>query len=268
VGAGEGQYFDFDLTEFSRRFKLNAHTTINALKALEQEGWVQFNEQVFIPTQVQVVAGREALQELEKSKSPLDLICKTLLRSYEGIYNRPVSVSEKQLSFLVKKEISELKKTLLALQAQGIILYHPQKENPQLYFPINRIKAEDLSIDQLKYEQRKKQYEERIQAMQQFVEENAACRSQLLANYFGDQSTKRCGICDNCLEQKNVPISDDEFETLRYRIINIVKYEHLPAEKLVQQLSGIGKKKAWKVIDYLQAEEIIAMDRNGIIRLV
>lgn len=267
VGAGEGQYFDFDFQEFTRRFKLTGHSTLNALKALEQEGWVQFNEQVFIPTQIQITASREALQELEKSNSALDIVCKTLLRSYEGIYNRMVSVPEKQLAYLLRKEIGEVKRTLLTLQSLGIIRYQPQKDTPQLYFPINRIKAEDLRIDIIKYNERKKQYEERIQAMLQYVGEQVACRSKILAAYFGDTHAKSCGICDNCLEQKNLTLSDEEFESIRYRILNIIKYESLTAAQLMQQLSGIGKKKAWKVMDYLQAEEIISMNRDGVIRL-
>lgn len=267
VGAGEGQYFDFDFSEFTRRFKLTGHSTLNALKALEQEGWVQFNEQVFIPTQIQITASREALQELEKSNSALDIVCKTLLRSYEGIYNRMVSVPEKQLAYLLRNEISEVKKSLQTLHAHGVIRYQPQKDSPQLYFPINRIKAEDLRIDIVKYNERKKQYEERIQAMLQYVEEQAACRSKILATYFGDVHSKTCGICDNCLEQKSLTLSDEEFENIRHRILNIIKYESLTAAQLMQQLSGIGKKKAWKVMDYLQAEEIISMNRDGVIRL-
>jgi ATP-dependent DNA helicase RecQ len=267
VGTGEGQYFDFDFSEFARRFNLKGHTTLNALKALEQEGWLQFNEQVFIPSQVQITASREELQELENSNPLLDSICKMLLRSYEGIYNRLVTVPEKQLAYLLRKELDEVKKNLQALHLLGILRYQPQKDNPQVYFPIPRIKAEDLRIDIIKYNERKKQYEERIQAMLHYVEEDAACRSKILATYFGDKEAKPCGICDNCLEQKNLNLSDEEFENIRYRIINIIKYESLSAQKLLQQLSGIGKKKAWKVIDYLQAEEIITMNRDGMIRL-
>lgn len=267
VGTCEGQYFDFDFLEFSRRFKLKGHTTLNALKALEQEGWLQFNEQVFIPSQVQITASREELQELENTNATLDNICKTLLRSYEGIYNRSVNVQEIQLAYLLRKEVAEVKKNLLLLQSLGIIRYQPQKDHPQVYFPIPRIKAEDLRIDIVNYNERKKQYEERIQAMLQYVNEGAACRSKILATYFGDHEAKPCGICDNCLEQKSLTISDEEFEHIRYRILNIIKYESLSAERLLQQLSGIGKKKAWKVIDYLQAEEIITMNRDGVILL-
>ena len=267
VGAGEGKYFDFELSEFCRRFQLKGHITLNALKVLEQEGWAQFSEQVFLPTQVQITASRERLQELEQSNPKLDQLCKTLLRSYEGIYDRPVAVPEKQLAYLSRKELNEVKEELQQLRVMGIILYRPQKEDPQLFFPVNRIKAEDLTIDIVQYRQRKKLYEERVQAMWNYVAEKDSCRSRILANYFGDHQAKACGICDNCLEQKSVTLSGEEFDAIRYRIINIIKYEPVSASRLLTQLNGIGQKKAWKVIDYLQAEHLIEMDRNGVFRL-
>ena len=53
AGAVKGQYYDFDITDFLRKFKLNSHTALYSLKALEQEGWLSFNEQVFLPSTVQ-----------------------------------------------------------------------------------------------------------------------------------------------------------------------------------------------------------------------
>lgn len=268
VGTGEGKYFDFDLAAFTQRFSIKGSITLNALKVLEQEGWVQFSEQVFLPTLVQITAQRAQLQQLEASSPKLDQFCKTLLRSYEGIYDRPVAVPEKQLAYLSRLELDQVKSNLQQLQNLDILLYRPQKEDPQLYFPVNRIKAEVLSMDEVQYQQRKKLYEERVQAMWNYVGEPTSCRSRILANYFGDHLAKACGICDNCLEQKTIKLSNEEFDSIRYRVVNIIKYEPVSAVRLLAQLSGVGQKKAWKVIDYLQAEKIIEMNRDGIFRLL
>src|SRR5213075_899635 len=52
-GSGEGQYYDFDIADLIKKFKLKTHTVIYSLKALEQEGWLSFNEQVFQQSTVQ-----------------------------------------------------------------------------------------------------------------------------------------------------------------------------------------------------------------------
>jgi ATP-dependent DNA helicase RecQ len=51
AGTGEDSYFDFDLAEFVKRFKLSVFEAIYALQALDQEGIISMNEQVFVPFQ-------------------------------------------------------------------------------------------------------------------------------------------------------------------------------------------------------------------------
>ncbi len=100
-----------------------------------------------------------------------------------------------------------------------------------------------------------------------FVNENSECRSRIIGSYFGDEKIRACGICDNCLRQKAISLSKEEFETLHHRIINIVKYEPLHTKDLMLKLNGIKKEKAWKVIEFLQAENKINVDQTGIVSL-
>ena len=103
--------------------------------------------------------------------------------------------------------------------------------------------------------------------MKTYATEEGQCRSRIISSYFGDSQTRACGICDNCLRQKASHLSKEEFETLHHRIINLVKYETLDAKDLLLKLNGIKKEKAWKVIEFLQAEDKIEMDKKGLIRL-
>ena len=99
VGSGEGQYFDFDWTACIHLFKLPAPLVLHALKILEQEGWVDYNEAVFLPPRIQFIAPRMIIESLEQEHPDLDVLSKALLRTYSGIYDQPVSISEKQLAF-------------------------------------------------------------------------------------------------------------------------------------------------------------------------
>lgn len=267
-GSGEGQYYDFDISDLLRKFKLNSHTVLYSLKALEQEGWLAFNEQVFVPSTIGFITDKDRLYSFEKEHSDLEPIIKTLLRSYEGIFDQPVPVSEKMIAGLMKKELEEIKKQLLRLQQAGLISYEPQKDTPQLLLLRNRIKTEDLTINMIAYNERKEQYRKRIKQMGQYVKENTVCRSRIIGSYFGDEKIRACGICDNCLRQKATGLSKEEFETLYHRIINIVKYESLHAKDLLLKLNGIKKEKAWKVLEFLQAENKIEMDSSGQVRLL
>ncbi len=266
-GSGEGQYYDFDISDFLRKFKLNTHTALYSLKALEQDGWLAFNEQVFLPSSIGFITHKDYLYLFEKEHPLLEPIIKTLLRAYEGIFDQPVPVSEKMMAGLMKKDADEIKKQLAQLQQAGIISYQPQKDTPQLLLLRNRIRAEDIVINMQAYEKRKELFQKRMKQIVSYVKEEAECRSRIIGSYFGDNNIRSCGICDNCLRQKAATLTKEEFETLHHRIINIVKYESLHTKDLLQKLNGVKKEKAWKMLEFLQAENEIEMDKTGWVRL-
>ena len=267
AGTGEGQYFDFDISDFIKKFKLNSHTAVYSLKTLEQDNWLAFNEQVFLPSKVQFTTTRETLNEFEKTHPQLESAIKALLRAYEGIFDFPAQVSELVLVGLLKKGVEEIKKDLFELNRSGIINYSPQKNKPQLIFLRNRIKAEDLSINMELYQLRKEKFIGRVRTMIQFVQEVVICRSKMIGVYFGDTKIPSCGICDNCLRQKKLHINEKEFEKISTLIQNALHIQPLPSKELIEQLSSIKKEKAMKVLEFLQAENKIELDHAGWIRL-
>ena len=266
-GSGEGQYYDFDFPDFLKKFNRPASTALYALKALEQDDWLSFNEQVFIPPRIAFSTGKESLYAFEQSFPALENCIKTLLRTYEGIFDQPVPVSEKIISGLLKQDLAVTIAQLQELHRRGIIEYHPQKENPQLFFPRNRIRAEELRIDMAAYGRRKEQYQERVGQMLRYGKEETECRSRIIGRYFGDLAITACGICDNCLRKKSNGLSKEEFDALCHRILNLVKYETLQPRDLLMKLNHVKKEKAWQVIEFLQAEQKIGLDPAGMLIL-
>ena len=267
VGSGEGQYFDFDWSAFIHRFKLPAPLVLHALKILGQESWVEYNDAVFIPPRIQFVAPRVLLESLEQADPDLDKLSKTLLRTYSGIYDQPVNISEKQIASLLKCSLEEIQTQLQDLQNRGILTCYPQKEEPQLFFPVPRIRAEELVINQGNLQSRKKQYEERLRAMLDYAANSSACRSQLLASYFGDLSSKPCGTCDNCLRQKKHSLTSIEFEEIKTKLMQRLQKGPLPYTELMAVLKHKKEVHVMEVLDFLQAEEIIQLKKDGTVVL-
>ena len=267
VGSGEGQYFDFDWSAFIHRFKLPAPLVLHALKILGQEGWVEYNDAVFIPPRIQFVAPRILLESLEQADPDLDRLSKTLLRTYSGIYDQPVNISEKQIASLLKCSLEEIQTQLQDLQNRGILTCYPQKEEPQLFFPVPRVRAEELVINQGNLQSRKKQYEERLRAMLDYAANSLACRSQLLATYFGDLSSKPCGTCDNCLRQKKHSLTSIEFEEIKTKLMQRLQKGPLPYTELMAVLKHKKEVHVMEVLDFLQAEEIIQLKKDGTVVL-
>jgi ATP-dependent DNA helicase RecQ len=267
-GSGEGNYYNFDFTDFIKKFQLDVHQAIYSIKALEQEGWVSFHEQIFLPARIQFITGKSWLYQFEKDNPLLEPLIKTLLRTYEGIFDIPVNIHEKSIAYLLRKEEADIIQDLKRLHAHAIIEYIPRKDSPQLYVMLNRVRAETLRIDMAGYEKRKQQFIERIKKMITYVHLEKQCRSQFIAEYFGDPKTKPCGICDNCLQQKNHGLSTAEFDTIVQSIFSVINQHPLPGELLQQQLSDIKQEKLFKVLDFLQAENKLYVDKEGFVRPV
>ncbi len=267
AGNHDSRYYDFDLPDFLKKFSLEGYNTLYCLKALEQDGWLSFNEQVFLPSTVQFTVTKDVLYQFEKDYASYEPLLKSLLRAYEGIFDQTVPVAEKMLAGLLRLPEQEVKTQLEELHRRGIIEYLPQKDTPQLLLLRPRARAEDLTIDKRAYEQRKDRFTRRMKQMLHYVREETACRSAEIGNYFGDEAIRPCGICDNCFRRKNVQLTKEEFESLHHRIINMVKYEALHSRDLLLKLSDTKKEKAWKVIEFLQAENKIEVDRDGKVML-
>ena len=267
TGDGEGQYYPFDVSDFLKKFNLKSHTVLASMKILEQEGLLAFNEQVFLPATVQFTVLKDRLYLFEQSHAHFEPLIKTLLRAYEGIFDQPVGISEKVIAGLLYLDLEKVKQQLNELDKAGIIDYQPQKDSPQVYFLRRRVKAEEITIDKVAFDLRKMQFLGRIKQMQSFVSESKECRSRIIGLYFGDEHIKNCGICDNCLRNKNTELSKEEFDTLHLRILAIVKNESLHSRDLLEKLTGTKKEKALKVLEFLQAENKLMVDQKGWVSL-
>lgn len=266
VGIGEGNFYDFDLNEFIRNFKLEPQLVINVLKVLEQEGYVSFSETIFLPSKVVFTAPKALLEDFENAHPDLEPVMKCLLRTYQGIYDNRVSVFEKQIAKLARLPLERVFKDLKQLQAFGIIEYLSQKDTPQLNFITNRAPAEFLYIDQRNYLLRKKQYEERVQSMLSYIRLRKDCRSTYIAQYFGDTDINDCGVCDNCLHKKNTELTPSEMKNITDRIFMHLDANEIPVNTLLALFRDVSKEKMWQVLNFLQSEGKINISDLGIVK--
>jgi len=266
TGGGEGIYYDFDINDFVKKFKIESRLVVYSIKAMEQEGWLTFSENIFLPAKVHFITDKEWLYQFESIYPALEPLVKALLRTYEGIFDQAVNIHEKTLAGILRKEEQDIIGDLKKLQGYNIIEYEPMKDTPQLFMLMNRVMAEDLRIKRVDFEKRKKQYIERIGSQLKYVYERNECRSQYLASYFGDKTTRPCGICDNCLELKKKNITTVEFDQIHQHIMTAVDSQPMAAKELLQKFPGVQKDKLWEVLEFLQAENKIQVNEKGEVR--
>lgn len=267
AGSGEDASFDFDINVFSKTFKLDAFLTNSVLKILEQEELINYTDLFFAPSTVAFTTTKNALQEFEKTYPEYDELIKGLLRSYEGIFDYPSPINESQLSKFTSIKMEKISVLLSQLNQKGIIEYVPQKEKPQIIFLQNRVNSKELFINDKNILKRKNAFEKRLNAMISFTLDEHTCRSKMIANYFGESSIKRCGICDNCLNDKKIIITSEEFDSIRESIFQNVLNEPVSLGSLLEKLPH-EKNKLKKIIHFLQEEEKLKVSAEGLISSV
>ncbi|MEO7766018.1 MAG: ATP-dependent DNA helicase RecQ [Ferruginibacter sp.] len=263
AGTGEDRSFDFDLAAFTAAFKINILTATYAIKTLEQENILRFNEVFFKPSSLVFNTDRQQLEDFQKQFPHYENLLKGLLRSYEGIFDYPAIIYEAAMAKFLHKNIADIKLELQAAVQYGIVAYSPQKDRPQLTLLLNRMYADSFVINLENYLQRKLNFEKRVKAMIGYLENSISCRSQAIAAYFNDCNVKACGICDNCISKKSISLGKEEFETITKHILEMIDQNPVNIKTLLSNSKRFKKEKLWKVIDYMQAEKLVLVSKEG-----
>ncbi|MDP9042957.1 MAG: RecQ family zinc-binding domain-containing protein, partial [Bacteroidota bacterium] len=236
------------------------------LQLLQQEGFISMNDPVFTPSKLYFCCGKEELNQFEIENPELDPLIKSLLRTYAGIYDQPVAVHEKTLASLLNWDLEKIIKGLHHLHKFGIISYSPQKEVPQVYFNMPRKKSAEIRIDEKAYVFRKNQFIKRVRGILAYVKANG-CRSVSIAEYFGEKGAANCGICDNCVKRARGKLSLPEFEFIYHKLKLGTQSQSLTARALFDQFADIHSEHLKKVIDFIQAENKLVIDSDGIVHI-
>lgn len=263
VGSAEGVYYDFDINDFVRRFNLNITIAYSALRILEQEGILQLSESIFMPSRVEFIISKQTLYDFIDIQPDLEPLLQTLLRTYEGIFDTPVAVYEKQLARLVRKPEAQIIEWLQQLHQRRIVKYNQRKEEPQLCFTQERVSAQRLQVDSKRIKERKKAYKERLDAMLDYIHNKELCRTRALVRYFGEKLTTDCGVCDICIEKKKKSLNGSQASSIADRLLHLLTKTPVDWLSIRNQLPSIEEDALLEVMQFLIGEGKVGRDGDG-----
>lgn len=266
TGTAPDQYFDFDIGDFSKKFKLDALAATHALKLLEREGLWTLSESVYHPSAILFTAGREQLDMLLQRYPDIGYVANGLLRRYSGLFHYPTPVRIPALAKLLKRTQEQVETALQQLHSMGILEYSKPGEGPQLYFHHYRVDSRQLIIDTQRIARLREWHEKRTHAMIAFLQNDARCRDRLLLRYFGEDPVKDCGHCDVCRKKQYRPVVDAKL--LKEQIIRALQRNGrttVPALQAV--LPGVAHELLTAMLRRMSDTGLVTISGNGQISL-
>ncbi|OYU96100.1 MAG: recombinase RecQ [Bacteroidetes bacterium B1(2017)] len=241
IGELNVEGFDFDLVSFSTYLKTNPTLVLNAIKLLSQLDVIHVSEDLSQPARVKMLMPGNRLYAFQVEYQMYDDLLKILLRTYGGIFDYYIPISEKVLGIKLNCLEREISEKLTKLHLLGVLDYVEKKNRPKLYLKDPRIKSEYLNLNPSLLRERKKIEEEKLESMIAFATNELVCRSRVLLSYFDEHSAIDCGACDVCKEKLAQPWEEGKIETLIAQLKR-VKWELRPSTKeLAKEIVGFNE---------------------------
>lgn len=199
---GEGFQVKFDLEKFCSTFKLGRQVVYYSMQYIERTGHWTVTDDLEIKTRVKIIVERNALYEVEFESLAHKNLLEFLMRKYTGIFSFLVAVDEDYIAQSLGMTVPVLRQLLYGLSVAHIIRYVPADHADVIFFAHNRLRPGNLNLDPERYAFLKKEAEERVGRMIDFIKEDGECRSRYLLKYFGQDESMDCGNCDVCRARK------------------------------------------------------------------
>lgn len=226
VGVGEalGRTFYFPMDTFCRTFRQFPVQTNSALNLLNNAGYIEYHEEQEFKSALHFILRKDELYRMYETDKDTDLVIQTVLRTYTGVFAGFVYIEETYLSHLTGLPVDRVYHILKDLHHNRVIDFIPHRKTPTVTFSIARVETDMVFLPASVYQDRKEDYQQRIDQMVQYASSVDKCRSSMLLQYFGEVTQTECGRCDVCLaKKKQQQIPKSEIEGVKTQIREYLK---------------------------------------------
>ena len=266
IHNGVEEKFDFDLGEFSKKYKIDSLKTYNILQYLEKENYLKLSHIYNNSSRLHLKINSNDLYNFQISNSYFDSYIKLLLRSYSGLFDDYVNINLSTLAVRANTTENNLHDILIRLEKLEILNYSPKKQATQITYLQNRVENKYLNISENKLEERKNLELKRMDFILNYCNQTTNCRTKILLHYFGEEQTIRCGKCDICRERNKLELSDLKFKKIRINILDIVNEKLMSIEEICKYLKDFNEDEIIKVISFMIENNELKTEGNKILR--
>lgn len=269
IGEGKNRSFSFNIHDFASRMKLYLPTAVNALKILQQNGYLILTDETDNPPRIRFIVQRDDLYRMRVIRRELDHIITVLLRQYSGLFSDFIPIDEQEIAHLSGYQIEHVRELFKQLWQLHIIRYIPGNRSPILMLTEERLPEENVRIAPESYKLREEIAREHVDAIFRYANNQDKCRSLVIQHYFGEQSATPCGRCDLCLERRKNRTTAPETTNrnqIRTLLLERLKKADLGVKQLAENIPFPIDTILAEVSALIEEDKIIE-DLNGKLRI-
>lgn len=264
ITAQPDKYYPFDLSDFCKKFSLQASHALYALKLLEQEGLWTMTESVYNPSTVLFTTDRHTLDNFYRYHPQAEYLIVGLLRMYNTIFHFPTNIRESAIARQLKMKMTDVTAMLQWLHKMDILEYNQPGEGPQMFFHHYRVDSRHLLINTKRIHDLRTQHEARTQAMITFLENKTVCRERMLLAYFGESAAVDCGHCDICKEN----VSKPDVAALTNSVLSLVRQANgITVEALLTSYDTAEKERVLHILRDLIDRNMVSLSSGHLLRI-
>ncbi len=261
MGDGLGCTYAFNIDEFCHNFKHFPIQVDSALKILTRAGYLEYTDEQDNASRLIFTLRRDELYRIQENNPDTEKLLRIILRSYTGVFTDYAYINEDSLASRTGLTRQQVYETLVFLTRRRILHYIPGKKTPYIIYTRERQETDRIHLSNEVYEDRKKSYIQRIEAMLSYAETDDKCRSRMLLHYFGEKNEHNCGHCDVCLQKHDSGVKRNEFDEIARKIEELLQDNSMSVTVLQQQLEAAWKKEhIQQVLHFLLAEEKLKLE--------